>query len=164
MDKWANRASARVPEPGSSTTIQETTMSRSTTAPPPRLLTVAQAADHLGTTTSRLHELVSSHAITNVRICRAIRIPQYALDQLDHAGDQRRSSPPPHRSASDTMLMPQRSHSAQHPGEPRRPSSRETANPDTDLHPCATRHAGRVRHSDRSGVDPVGVTLPRCLP
>jgi excisionase family DNA binding protein len=125
-------------------------MSPSTTAPPPRLLTVAQAADHLGTTTSKLYELVASRALASVRIGRAIRIPQYALDQLDRSGDQRRSSPSPHGSAADTVPMLERSHSAQYPGEPRQPNSREAARSVTDLHRCATRRrvdAGRPREA-----------------
>jgi excisionase family DNA binding protein len=57
-------------------------MSRSTAAPPPRLLTVAQAAERLDTTTSKLYELVAKRSIPSVRIGRAIRIPQDDLDRL----------------------------------------------------------------------------------
>jgi excisionase family DNA binding protein len=57
-------------------------MSRSTTAPPPRLLTVAQAAERLDATTSKLYELVAKRSIPSVRIGRAIRIPQDDLDRL----------------------------------------------------------------------------------
>ncbi len=63
-------------------------MSRSTAAPPPRLLTVAQAAERLGTTTSKLYELAAMRSIPSVRIGRAIRIPQDDLDRLvDRAGE-----------------------------------------------------------------------------
>jgi len=51
-------------------------MPPSTIAPPPRLLTAAQAAACLGTTTSKLYELVARHAIPSVRIGRAIRSPR----------------------------------------------------------------------------------------
>ncbi|TVR22635.1 MAG: DNA-binding protein [Nitriliruptor sp.] len=57
-------------------------MPRSTIPPPPRLLTVAEAAGYLGTTTSLLYELVASHDIPSVRIGRAIRIPGDALNRL----------------------------------------------------------------------------------
>jgi excisionase family DNA binding protein len=57
-------------------------MSRSTAAPPPRLLTVAQAAERLDTTTSKLYELIAKRSIPGVRIGRAIRIPQDDLDRL----------------------------------------------------------------------------------
>jgi excisionase family DNA binding protein len=57
-------------------------MSRSTTGPPPRLLTVAQTAEHLGTTTSKVYELVAKRSIPSVRFGRAIRIPQDDLDRL----------------------------------------------------------------------------------
>jgi excisionase family DNA binding protein len=57
-------------------------MSPSTPAPLPRLLTVAQAADHLDSTTSKLHELVAPHALPSVRIGRAIRIPRDAVSRL----------------------------------------------------------------------------------
>jgi excisionase family DNA binding protein len=57
-------------------------MSRSTTAPPPRLLTVAQAAERLDTTTSRLYELVAKRSIRSVRFGRAVRILQDHLDLL----------------------------------------------------------------------------------
>ena len=113
-------------------------MSRSTAASSPRLLTVAEAAEDLGTATSRLYALVARHAIPSVRIGRAIRILQDALDQLDRSGDQRRCSPSPHRSASGTVPMPQRSHSAQRPGDRRQPNSRETGNSVTCMHPRAT--------------------------
>jgi excisionase family DNA binding protein len=57
-------------------------MSRSTAGPPPRLLTVAQAAERLDTTTSQLYELVAKRSIPSVRIGRAVRIPQDGLDRL----------------------------------------------------------------------------------
>lgn len=49
-------------------------MSRSPTASTPRLLTVARAAEHLGTTTSAFYELIARRAVPSVRIGRAIRI------------------------------------------------------------------------------------------
>jgi excisionase family DNA binding protein len=57
-------------------------MSRSTTAPPPRLLTVAHAAERLNTTTSKLYELVAKRSIRSVRFGRAVRILQDHLDLL----------------------------------------------------------------------------------
>lgn len=56
-------------------------MPRSTTALPPRLLTVAEAATYLGTTTSWLYELVARHDIPCVRIGRAVRITGDALSR-----------------------------------------------------------------------------------
>lgn len=75
-------------------------MSKATPAPPPHLLTVAEAADHLDTTTSNLYELAAKRTIPSVRIGRAIRIPQEGLDRLAadvchdptaHQADQRTS-------------------------------------------------------------------------
>jgi excisionase family DNA binding protein len=57
-------------------------MSRAIAAPLPRLLTVAQAADHLDSTTSKLYELVARHALPSVRIGRVIRIPRDAVSPL----------------------------------------------------------------------------------
>lgn len=57
-------------------------MSRSTAASTARLLTVAQAAERVGTTTPKLYELVARRAIPNVRIGRAIRIAPADLDRL----------------------------------------------------------------------------------
>ncbi len=120
-------------------------MSPSTGAPPPRLLTVAQAAEHLDTTTSRLYELAAAHAIPSVRIGRAIRIPQDALDPPAPRPDEPevRTSAAARtshlQSTSDAVPMPERHHREQQASEPRQPNSREAPSAATDLHPRATR-------------------------
>jgi excisionase family DNA binding protein len=145
-------------------------MAPSTPAPLPRLRSVAQAADHLDSTTSKLHELVARHALPSVRIGRAIRIPRDAvsrlasrparaetevrpfnlartdrlesdpreLARLDHAADRISNGAPHRRLTSDAGPKAARCHREQQTSEPRQPDSREAANPDTDLHPCAT--------------------------
>lgn len=65
--------------------------------------------------------------------------PREHLAQPDHAPDQRSSSPTHRRSTSDAVPMPERHHREQQASEPRQPNSRETRDPGTDLHPCATR-------------------------
>jgi excisionase family DNA binding protein len=99
-------------------------MSRSTAAPPPRLLTVAQAAEHLGTTPSKLYELVAKRSIPSVRIGRAIRIPQDDLDRLGARAGK----------AEVDAHLPEhqrKSRSAHHLSEGRQPDRREAAKSDT---------------------------------
>jgi excisionase family DNA binding protein len=129
-------------------------VSRSTAAPPVPLMTVTQAAERLGTSTSELYELVARRAVPSVRIGRAIRIPQddlEDLDQLERSGDPRRSSTS-RRPVSDPGSSPERNLGARHPGEDPQPHSREAASQDTDLHPRATRRRvdGQRRRASRS--------------
>jgi excisionase family DNA binding protein len=125
-------------------------MSPSTPASPSRLLPVAQAAEQLSTTASSLYELVASHAIPSVRIGRAIRIPEAALEGLqnepaenlaqpDRAADRRNISTAQQRPTSDAGPMPDHRDREQQASEPRKPNSCETRDPDTDLHPRTTR-------------------------
>jgi excisionase family DNA binding protein len=152
-DAWTSERTGRAQSTGPAPRNpagQETTMSPSTPAPPTRLLPVAQAAEQLSTTASTLYELAASHAVPSVRIGRAIRIPAAALHRLqnepaeylaqpDRAADRRSISTAQQRPTSDVGPMPDHRHGEQQASEPRQPNSCETRDPDTDLHPRATR-------------------------
>jgi excisionase family DNA binding protein len=96
-------------------------MSKATPAPPPRLLTVAEAADHLDTTTSNLYEFVAKRNIPSVRIGRAIRIPQEGprptrrrrLSRPRSAPNRPAHEPPAKRPQRAARPNPARSSSAQ---------------------------------------------------
>lgn len=125
-------------------------MSRSTPAPPPRLMTVAQAAEHLGTTTSKLYELVASRAIRSVRISRAIRIPQDNLDRLTADVCRNLATPGADNQRSSHQRPDPREHLDQPDHAPDQGSSSPThQRPTSDPVPIPDR-----RHSEQQPSEP----------
>jgi excisionase family DNA binding protein len=120
-------------------------MPRSTTALPPRLLTVAEAATYLGTTTSWLYELVARHDIPCVRIGRAVRISGDALNRLASRNAQAETEVCPSDLArTNRLASDSREHLARSGHPDRLSSSPPRRSPTSDAVPMADRcHRGQ---------------------